>query len=39
MSLKMNFLGSHTSFFPANLDAVSDEDGECFHQEIYMIDK
>jgi hypothetical protein len=34
MSLKLHFLHSHLSFFPPNLGAVSDEQGERFHQEI-----
>lgn len=34
MSLKIHFLHSHLSFFPPNLGAVSDEQGERFHQEI-----
>lgn len=34
MSLKMHFLHSHLAFFPENLGAVSDEQGERFHQDI-----
>jgi len=34
MSLKMHFLHSHLNFFPENCDAVSDEHGERFHQDI-----
>lgn len=34
MSLKMHFLHSHLDFFPENLGAVSDEQGERFHQDI-----
>ena len=34
MSLKMNFVHSHLDFFPENLGAVSDEQGERFHQDI-----
>ena len=34
MSLKMHFLHSHIDFFPENLGAVSDEQGERFHQDI-----
>ena len=34
MSLKVHFLHSHLSFFPPNLGAVSDEQGERFHQDI-----
>ncbi|ESO03076.1 hypothetical protein HELRODRAFT_173956 [Helobdella robusta] len=38
MSLKIHFLHSHLSFFPANLGAVSDEQGERFHQEISVME-
>jgi len=34
MSLKMHFWFPHMDFFPLNIGAVSDEHGECFHQEI-----
>lgn len=34
MSLKIHFLDSHLDFFPENLGAVSDEQGERFHQDI-----
>ncbi|KAI6652505.1 Receptor-type tyrosine-protein phosphatase epsilon-like [Oopsacas minuta] len=34
MSLKLHFLHSHIDFFPENLGAVSDEQGERFHQDI-----
>lgn len=34
MSLKIHFLHSRLSFFPENLGAVSDEQGERFHQDI-----
>ena len=34
MSLKIHFLHSHLKFFPENLGAVSDEQGERFHQDI-----
>ena len=34
MSLKIHFLHSHLDFFPENLGAVSDEQGERFHQDI-----
>jgi hypothetical protein len=39
MSLKVHFLGSHLDFFPENLGAVSDEQGERFHQDIYNMEK
>ncbi len=34
MSLKIYFLHSHLDFFPKNLGAVSDEQGEPFNQDI-----
>ena len=34
MSLKMHCLNSHFNFFPENLGAVNDEQGERFHQDI-----
>jgi hypothetical protein len=36
MPLKMSFLGSHLDFLPENLGAVSDENGERFHQGTYF---
>lgn len=39
MSLKMHFLNSHFDFFPPNLGAESDEQGERFHQDIAVIEK
>ena len=39
MSLKIHFLHSHWDFFPPNLGAVSDEQGERFHQDIATIEK
>lgn len=39
MSLNLHFLHSHLDFFPANLGDVSDEHGECFHQDISVIEK
>ena len=38
MSLKMHLLHSHLAFFPENLGAVSDEQGECFHQDIQVME-
>lgn len=29
-------LRSHLNFFPENLGAMSDEQGECFYQDIYI---
>lgn len=39
MSLKIHFLHSHLNFFPPNLGAVSDEQGERFHQDISTMEK
>ena len=38
MSLKMHFLFSHLDFFPLNCGGVSDEHGECFHQDISVLE-
>lgn len=38
MSLKIHFLHSHLDFFPENLGAVSDEQGERFHQDILTME-
>jgi len=38
MSLKVHFLDSHLNFFP-EIGAVSNEDGERFHQEISTLEK
>jgi hypothetical protein len=38
MSLKLHFLHSHLDFFPENLGAVSDEQGERFHQDIQSME-
>lgn len=34
MFLKKHFLDFHLDFVPNNCGAVSDEHGECFHQDI-----
>lgn len=39
MSLKIHFLRAHLDFFPRNLGAVSDEQGETFHQDIQKMEK
>ncbi|KAJ8716001.1 hypothetical protein PYW08_013286 [Mythimna loreyi] len=39
MSLKIHFLHSHLDFFPQNLGAVSDEQGERFHQDILTMEQ
>jgi hypothetical protein len=39
MSLKVHFLHTHLNFFPQNLGAVSDEHGQCFHQDTAVMEK
>lgn len=39
MSLKVHFLQSHLDYFPENLGAVSEEQGERFHQDIKEMEK
>ena len=39
MSVKVHFLQSHVDYFPDNLDAVSEEQGERFHQDIKTMEK
>ena len=39
MSLKMHYLHSHLDFFRPNLTDVSEEHGECFHQNIQVMEK
>ena len=39
MSLKVHFLHSHLDLFSENLGAVSDEQGERFHQDIATMEK
>lgn len=39
MSLKLHFLHSHLDFFPENLGAVSEEQGERFHQDIKEMER
>ena len=38
MSIKLHFLHSHLDDFPENLGAVSDEQGERFHQDLKVIE-
>ena len=38
MSLKVHFLYSQLDFFPENIGAVSDEQGERFHPDIQEIE-
>ena len=37
MSIKVHFLFSHLDKFPDNLGAVSDEQGERFHQDLMAV--
>jgi hypothetical protein len=39
MSLKIHFLNPHLGFFPEGLGAVSEEQGECFHQDIKEMER
>jgi len=39
MSVKVHFLHSHAHFFPENLDAMIEEQGESFYQDIITIEK
>ena len=39
MSLKIHFLHSHSEYSPENLEAVSDGQGERFHQDIQKIEQ
>ena len=39
MSVKIHFLHSHLDYFPENLGAMSEEQGERFHQNTKTIEK
>lgn len=39
MSLKVHFLNSHIDYFPENLGAYSEEQGERFHQDVRDIER
>ncbi|GBO03000.1 hypothetical protein AVEN_199572-1, partial [Araneus ventricosus] len=39
MSLKVHFLDSHLDYFPENLSAVREEQGERFHQDIKEMER
>ncbi|GBM11031.1 hypothetical protein AVEN_1357-1 [Araneus ventricosus] len=39
MILKVHFLDSHLGYFPENLGAVSEEQGERFHQDIKEMER
>ena len=39
MSIKVHYLHSHLSEFPANLGDVSEEQGERFHQDVKVMEE
>ena len=39
MNLKLHFLASHIDYFPINLGAYSEEQGERFHQDIKEMER
>ncbi|GFW26832.1 uncharacterized protein TNCV_1376751 [Trichonephila clavipes] len=39
MSVKVPFLHSHLDYFPENFWVVSEEQGECFHQDIKEMER
>jgi hypothetical protein len=39
MSIKLHFLHSHLDYFPSNLGAYSEEQGERFHQDICQMER
>ena len=39
MSVKVHFLHSHVNYFPGNLEAMIEEQGESFHQDIKTMEK
>lgn len=39
MSIKVHCLHSHLGDFPENLGDVSEEQGECFHQDIKLMEE
>ena len=39
ISIKLHFLCSHFNTFPKNLEAVSDEQGERFHQGVKTLEE
>ena len=39
MSIKLHFLNNHLDQFPDNLGAVSDEQGERFHQDLKIMEE
>jgi len=39
MSVKVHILHGHVNYFPENLEAMIEEQGESFHQDIKTIEK
>jgi len=39
MSVKVHFLHSHVNYFPENLEAMIEEQGESFQQDVKTIRK
>jgi hypothetical protein len=39
MSLKLHFLASNLEYFPPNLGAVGEEQGERFHQDLKYVER
>lgn len=39
MSIKLHFLHNHLDYFPANLGALSEEQGERFHQDLRTMEE
>ena len=39
LGCNIHFLHSHLDYFPENLGAMSEEQGECFHQDIKTMEK
>jgi len=39
MSLKLHFLASRLDYFPPNLGAISEEQGERFHQDMKGVEQ
>ena len=39
MNVKVHFIHSHLNYFPKNLGAMTEEQGECFHQDIKTMEK
>ncbi|GBN06079.1 hypothetical protein AVEN_101414-1 [Araneus ventricosus] len=39
MSIKLHFLDSHLDYIPENLGAVSEKQGESFHQDIKEMER